>query len=190
MPKFGHFLSYMEVFKIKGKVKTEVEKLTNKQKDSPYYYSMVEFNCDISNYYSWFLKKRFNLELIKPLRGTHVSFIYEKLSKKKIEQLSLFEDKLINVYYDTLIRSNGSHWWLRAYSPEIESIRMALGLTPQPHFAFHITIGKVNEKNLEHSQYIFETIKKFNLLPNVQRVKNEDLETFFEKTKKRFGSYS
>jgi len=36
-------------------------------------------------------------------------------------------------------------------------------LSPTPFFNFHITLGYVNDKNLEHSKYILRTIKKFNI---------------------------
>ncbi len=33
---------------------------------------------DISAYYAWFLKKRFNIELVKPLRECHITIISDK----------------------------------------------------------------------------------------------------------------
>ena len=34
---------------------------------------------DVAEYYSWFVSKRYNLILNKPLRGAHVSFINDSL---------------------------------------------------------------------------------------------------------------
>jgi len=43
--------------------------------------AMVTFHnsFDISEYYMWFIKKRYNLELTRPLRGAHVSFINDSI---------------------------------------------------------------------------------------------------------------
>ena len=40
---------------------------------------MVFIDGDVSEYYAWFVKKRYNLTLNKPLRGAHVSFINDSM---------------------------------------------------------------------------------------------------------------
>ena len=37
--------------------------------------ALLMFDCDISGYYAWFIRKRFNLILQPPIRGAHISFI-------------------------------------------------------------------------------------------------------------------
>lgn len=130
--------------------------------------AVIKTNCDLHIYYANLLSKRFNLELNKPLKLCHITIIsyitsdidldmYDKVSKS-------MNGKKINFEYDpSEIRTNANHWWLKVYSKEAEAIRTLVGLEPTPFFNFHITLGYVNEKNLEHSKYILRTIKKFNI---------------------------
>jgi len=131
--------------------------------------AMVKFDCDIWEYYSWFLKKRFNLYLNKPLRGTHLTIINDKFDPET-EYLydqgrQLFHGKEIRIQYDpTLIRANDKgHWWINAQSDDAKNIRSVMGLTPDPYFGFHITIGLATHLQLEHSKYILDQCIRFNL---------------------------
>jgi hypothetical protein len=85
-------------------------------------------------------------------------------------QVSLiFNGKEIDFYVETEPRSNGNHWWLRVYCPDAEIIRETCGLNREPYFSFHLTLGKANEKNIEHSEYILRQCKFFNLLSSEER---------------------
>ena len=65
------------MFEIKGKIVFDPINVTKKHNDQSTWkkVAIVKFDCDIYAYYSWFLQKRFNLFLNKPLRGTHLTFI-------------------------------------------------------------------------------------------------------------------
>ena len=130
--------------------------------------AMIKFDCDIWEYYSWFLKKRFNLYLNKPLRGTHLTIINDKFDPET-EYLydqgrQLFHGKEIRIQYDpTLIRANDKgHWWINAQSDDAKNIRSVMGLTPDPYFGFHITIGLATHLQLDHSKYILKQCIRFN----------------------------
>lgn len=131
--------------------------------------AMIKFDCDIWEYYSWFLKKRFNLYLNKPLRGTHLTIINDKFDPET-EYLydqgrQLFHGKEIRIQYDpTLIRANDKgHWWIKADSDDARNIRSVIGLDPDPYFGYHITIGLATHLQLEHSKYILDQCIRFNL---------------------------
>ena len=131
--------------------------------------AMVRFDCDLFAYYSWFLEKRFNLKLNKPLRGTHLTIINDKFDPET-EYLydqgrQLFHGKEIRIQYDpTLIRANDKgHWWINAQSDDAKNIRSVMGLTPDPYFGFHITIGLATHLQLDHSKYILNQCIRFNL---------------------------
>ena len=127
--------------------------------------AMVKFDCDIWEYYSWFLKKRFNLFLNKPLRGTHLTFINDIVDDEiYLQARELFDGKEITVKYDpAFIRSNKKgHWWLRAESLDAQNIRTVMGLG-DPYFGYHITVGLATHLQLEHSKYITEQCIRFNL---------------------------
>lgn len=142
--------------------------------------AMIMFDSDISEYYAWFIKKRYNIVLNKPLRGSHISFIND--SKRDIKTGSglvnetdvdllwnivknKWNNKSIDVTLNVDTRSDGKHWWLNI--PEenrtlIHDIRKEIGLD-RPYFGLHLSIGYTNDKNIEHSKYIIGLINKFGL---------------------------
>ena len=88
--------------------------------------AMVIFDGEISEYYAWFLKKRYNLVLNKPLRGSHISFINDsindickglKCSENEAIQAwdnlrEKWDGKEIEIVLDLDMRSDITHWWL------------------------------------------------------------------------------
>lgn len=179
------------VFEIKGKIEFSPIDKTNKHRSQSSWkkVAMIRTNCDIDRYYAWFLKKRFNLELNRTLRGTHITFINDKVDSKIFEEASkIFNGKEITFYIENEPRTSGEYWWLRAYCPEAESIREIMGLSRNPYHPLHLTIGtpiikypesvdisdnsamKVRKDYLEHSFYIMEYSKKYELLSSVSRL--------------------
>lgn len=141
---------------------------TNKTKKHNFQHSwkktaMIKTNCDLEHYYSWFIKKRYNLTLNQTIRGSHVSFINDKFEDRNRwnDYSKIFHEKNITFYYDPSPVSNGKHWWLRVFSPDANSIRQVIGLNPQPYYPFHLSIGYANEKNIDHSNYILRQMKRF-----------------------------
>jgi hypothetical protein len=172
------------VFKVRGIIEFSPEDKTNKHKNQSSWkrVAMIRTYCEMDRYYSWFLKKRFNLELNTNLRGTHVTFINDRMDVKVFEQFGqIFNGKEIDFYVETEPCSSGEHWWLRVHSPEAESIRELMGLSREPFFGMHLTLGRaeqrypegVEENNnsimkikkdyIEHSKYILECCKLHNL---------------------------
>lgn len=174
------------VFKVKGIIEFSPEDKTKKHASQSAWkrVAMIRTDCDMDRYYAWFLKKRFNLDLNKTLRGTHITFISDRLDKATFEQASaMFNGKEITFYVENEPRTNGTHWWLRVYSPEAESIREIMGLSREPYFGMHLTLGLAIEKYpegietesnilkarkdyLAHSKYIYES----NILANTPRI--------------------
>jgi hypothetical protein len=137
---------------------------------------MVFFDGDVAEYYAWFIKKRYNLILNKPLRGAHISFINdsmkdlsqngvlsaEEVEAKWEEVKKKWDGKKIDIVLDLDPRTNSEHWWLNIPHEEreqLQSIRDELGLG-RPYFGMHMSIGYANEKNIHHSSYIHDLIKK------------------------------
>jgi hypothetical protein len=161
------------VIKVRGILDFTPEDVTKKHKNQSSWkrVAIIKTDCDMDRYYAWFLKKRFNLELNKNLRGTHVTFISDKMNADIFEQASkIFDRKDIDFYIELDPCSSGVHWWLRVHCPEAEAIREAMGLTRDPYFGLHLTIGHANEKYIKHSEYILEQCKRFNLISNDPRI--------------------
>lgn len=127
--------------------------------------AMIMVDSDIDEYYSWFLKKRFNLELNRTLRGSHITIISDKMDFQVFEDAAkIFDGREIDFFYDPKdINSTGKHWWLNVECTDAENIRESMGLKRTPYFGFHLTLGYANEKNIDHSRYIINQIKKFGL---------------------------
>jgi hypothetical protein len=70
--------------------------------------------------------------------------------------------KNIPLVIDLDPRTDGRTWWFNIPHEErelLQSIRSELGLG-KPFFGMHMSIGYANEKNIEHSEYLHELIKK------------------------------
>lgn len=160
------------LFKYKGILEFSPEDKTRKHKSQSVWkrVAIIKTDCDLDRYYAWFLKKRFNLELNKNLRRSHVTFINDRLNVDVFNEASrIFNNKEIDFYLELEPRSNGEHWWLRVYCPDAENIRETMGLKRDPYFGFHLTLGHVNDKYLDHSKYILDQCKRFNLISNEPR---------------------
>lgn len=158
------------MFTIKGILEFDPINVTKKHDNQSSWKKVAivrfEIDDDTWSYYAWFLKKRFNLNLNKPLRGTHLTIINDIVDDNLYEiGRQLFHGKEITIQYNPLdIRSNKKgHWWLKAYSDDAHNIRSVVGLDPSPYFGLHITIGLATHLQLEHSKYITEQCIKFNL---------------------------
>lgn len=161
----SHTISYV------GKILFEPENKTKKHLNQAAWkkVAMVMFDGDIAEYYSWFIKRRFNLELNKPLRGAHITFINDSIDDinnrmgTRDEKEALWEclkkkwdGKEVEVVLNLRPFSDISHWWLivdHKHRDELHSIRSEIGLG-RPYFGLHMTIGYANEKNIHHSRYI------------------------------------
>ena len=148
--------------------------------------AMVSIGSDISEYYAWFIDKRYSIKLIPPLRKAHVTFINDRASEmngkweeikkkwngKKIEIILSLEPRT-----DSDDPKSDCHWWLNIPEKdrgELHGIRAELGLG-RPFFGLHMSIGravdmiddekfiegveKVKTMNIEQSKYIHRLIK-------------------------------
>jgi len=161
------------LIKCTGIIEFEPEDKTKKHLNQSSWKSVViiKTNDDLCEYYSWFIKKRFNLELNKPLRGSYITFINDRHTDlpnfNKVK--TLFDGKEITFYIDIEPRTNGEHWWLRVYCSEAEDIRTLCGTTAIPYFQFHLTIGYATGLRLDHSKYILEICKNFEIISSQSR---------------------
>lgn len=162
------------LIKLKGIIEFNPKDVTRKHKSQSSWkrIAIIKTNCDIDKYYAWFLKKRFNLDLNENLRGSHITFISDKLDKSIFDEASkIFNGKSIEFYLDLEPKSSVGHWWLRAFSPDAENIREAIGLDRDPYFGLHLTLGNIKptEVAIEHSKYIINQCIKFNLISSEPR---------------------
>ncbi len=160
-----------------GKISFEVENKTKKHNVQASWkkMAMVFIDGDITEYYSWFINKRYNLELNKPLRGAHISFINDSIKDLSLngqrtneevdalwESVKLkWDNQIIPITIDLNPKTDDRTWWFNIPHEErglLQGIREELGLG-RPYWGMHMSIGYANEKNLYHSEYIHRLIK-------------------------------
>ena len=173
--------------KLTGKIVFDPEDKTAKHSKQASWkkVAMVVIGGDVCEYYSWFLRKRYNLKLHKPLRGAHVTFINDRDSEMngKWEEIkNKWDGKKIEVIIDLTPKTDSSepnsdyHWWFNIpheHRGELQSIRTELGLG-KPFFGLHMTIGravdyttddfepgvmKAKEMCVDHSIYLHQLFK-------------------------------
>ena len=161
-----------------GKIEFEPEDKTKKHINQASWkkIAMVMIDGEICEYYSWFIRRRYNLSLNKPLRGAHISFINDSMKdltqngKKSVEEAlnawgvakKKWHGKTIQIVINLDPRTDGRTWWFNIPQDEREilhSIRAELGLD-KPFFGLHLSIGYANERNIEHCEYIHDCIKR------------------------------
>jgi len=154
---------------IKGKIIFDPDNVTRKHNRQADWkrVAMVKFDGEMAEYYAWFIERRYNLTLNRPLRGAHVTFVNDSIKEirggdRKWEEVKKkWDGKEINVILNPDVRTNSEHWWMKAdQTPEFWQIREELGLG-RPFWGLHMTIGYSNSKNIEHSEYIHKLIKKY-----------------------------
>lgn len=154
------------MFELTGKLVFNPEKATKKHLRHKEMFNqqvcLALFDSDICKYYSWFIKKRYNIDLSLPFRGAHLTIIKESVDPVLFYELKeIYNNKTINIKYDVDPRTNGKTWWLKAHSNDAVNIRKTIGLDIKPKFDFHITIGNPYLSSLEHSHYIHNIIIKY-----------------------------
>lgn len=167
-----------KILHLTGKIEFEPEDKTKKHLNQASWkkIAMVMVDGEICEYYNWFIKRRYNLTLNKPLRGAHISFINDSMrdltqnGQKSVEEVlnawditkQKWHGKTIPIVIDLDPRTDGRTWWFNVPHEEresLQSIRTELGLG-KPFFGMHMSIGYANEKNIEHSEYLHDLIKK------------------------------
>ena len=176
---------------IKGIIKFDPPDKTNKHINQSSWkkVAMVFFEGELCEYYAWFIKKRYNINLHKPLRKAHVTFINDKeveMNGKWEEIKKKWNNQEIELVINLEAKTDSAedklkpthNWWLdvdRENRELLHSIRTELGLG-RPYFGLHMTIGRAvnfvpegkfennavraKEMNVEQSIYIHQLFKK------------------------------
>lgn len=173
---------------LKGKIYFDPKDRTAKHKTQSSWkkMAMVIFKGDVSEYYSWFIKKRFGIELTKPLRGAHISFINDSIDEMtthcstRSERNALWEKvkkkyhrKEIEIVLSLKPHIETPHWYFiipHTERGELQEIRDELGFInkktglSKPYFGMHMTIGSAVDKKSEiKAENNATTAKKMNL---------------------------
>ena len=118
----------MNRVKLTGTISFHIEDKTKKHLNQAAWkkIAMVLIDGEICEYYAWFIKRRYNLPLNKPLRGAHVSFINDSMrdltqngSISEADAISKWEEvknkwngKKIDIVLDLEPKTDDRTWWL------------------------------------------------------------------------------
>lgn len=104
--------------------------------------------CDdeISKYYRYMFNKEYPWKgkLTRPVWGTHISVIRGEFIPN-IKLWGLDANKIIEFEYDGGVIDNGEYYWLKAKCPYLSTLREKYGLSKEPRFGFHLTVGRTTE---------------------------------------------
>lgn len=124
-------------------------------------------DCDVSEYYAWFLRKRTGIVLQEPAWGAHVSVVRGEIPPNQ-DVWNKHQGKVIDVTLEVDVRTNGGHWWLRATCEELKDIREELGLYRHGkpfedggHMGLHLTLGNPIPLHKEISRYYHRVFTMF-----------------------------
>jgi hypothetical protein len=104
--------------------------------------------CDdeISRYYRHLFYRDYPWlgKLTRPVWGTHISIIRgEKIPNYHLWRLD--ENKLVDFEYEGGVKDNNEYYWLKVHCPYLAGLRTKYGLTPEPRFGFHLTVGRTTQ---------------------------------------------
>lgn len=167
----------MNTITLQGKIVFEPPDLTKKHHNQSNWkrVAFVEFDGELCEYYSYFIKNRYGLLLNKAIRKPHVTIINDSVKDlrlndtKTIEEVDiLWEDvkkkwdgKEIDVIIDVELETNGKYWWCpipHEMNQTLINIRKEIDLG-EPYYKFHISIGYPHPRHEEHALYIHRLMK-------------------------------
>ena len=103
--------------------------------------------CDdgISEYYRHLFYKEYPWKgkLTRPVWGAHISVIRGEYTDPKLWQLD--SGKIIDFEYEDGVLDNEEYYWLKVRSNYLSNLREKYGLSREPKFGFHLTIGRTTQ---------------------------------------------
>lgn len=106
---------------------------------------ILKVDNGITEYYAWWLRRRYGIEVAKPAWGTHITVVSDKDRVKDVKKFNELKQKLngriISIPHDVVLKKQWQFWVLEVKPTEdMLEIRRELGL--KENFPFHITIGR------------------------------------------------
>lgn len=106
---------------------------------------------EISKYYRHLYEKEYPYlngvrsgKLTRPVWGAHISII----RGERIPNFNLWgidANKTVEFEYDYGVECNQEYFWLKVKCPYLSLLREEYGLTKEPRYGFHLTIGRTTE---------------------------------------------
>lgn len=106
---------------------------------------ILKVDNGITEYYSWWLNRKYGMVLSKPAWGTHITVVSDKDRVKDLNSFNLlknrFNGKIVQVPHLVVVKKQWQFWVVDVKpTNEMIEVRKSLGL--KENFPFHITIGR------------------------------------------------
>lgn len=117
----------------------------NNQKPGWYY---LKVDLEIAVYYNWLLYRKTGIKYQLPLNGPHITFIAGEKDDRIVlpQEILPYINNIIPFTYDPTIYTNGRAFWMPAWSPLLDNIRLKMGLKPKSN-GLHMTLGNIKNAN-------------------------------------------
>lgn len=90
-----------------------------------------------------YLNGKLSGKLTRPVWGAHISIIRgEVVPNNKLWRLD--DGKLVEFEYDAGVQNNAEYFWLKTTCPYLLDLREKYGLSREPRFGLHLTIGRTS----------------------------------------------
>lgn len=100
----------------------------------------------IVDYYKHWIRKHYDVKFENTIWGSHISVNRGVVPPKK-ELWNKHKGEMVEfTYTNRVYRVNDIFFCVDAYSTRLEEIRLELGLSKQPNYGFHLTIGRLNKQ--------------------------------------------
>ena len=110
----------------------------------------IILDCDpeIGKYYRhlYYLFTNKTESLLRPAWNEHISVAADEEPPNK-EFWEQHTGEIVLFQYDTEIRFDSIYCWLDVYSERLKQIRVELGLSPEPFYPLHLTVGNRKHVN-------------------------------------------
>lgn len=131
---------------------------------------------------SWKIKIPY-ARVIRPDWGTHVSVVRGEKPLNESAWKKYNNKRFKIIYNPEFASTNGKHWWFRIKSPELEELRLELGLSRQPTYFDKLTgEKKYNYMHLTYGKNI-EPVLSDN--KNLKKQYRKEVEIFRKSKKKK-----
>ena len=102
---------------------------------------------ETQKYYQYWLRKC-GVFVDTPIWKSHISVVRGD-GLPDLDYWGKHEGEEVDFFYRPRdLGFNGMYWWLDVESPQIEQIRIELGLEPDPKYDLHLTIGKEQHRRI------------------------------------------
>lgn len=114
---------------------------------------VADVDPGITEYYRWWVRRRFGLQLQSTAFMPHITIVDGKTPLDKNTFWKKWQNKTIEFEYSVEMENHWRFWTLPVRSNKLELIRSELGLKPE--YNFHITFGRLYDyqkvSNWRHS---------------------------------------